>query len=69
MTQLVLKAIHFYQKQLSHRKPASCIFQPTCSTYALEAIQKYGLLKGGKLSAQRISRCKHNGKGGVDFVP
>ena len=49
--------------------PPSCRFQPTCSQYAIEAIQKHGALKGGALAFWRILRCNPFSKGGYDPVP
>jgi len=54
---LLLAAIHFYRKHISPRRPPCCRFVPTCSTYAVEAIEKYGALKGGWLSFCRVMRC------------
>lgn len=48
---------------------ASCKYYPTCSQYGLEAIEKYGALKGGCLAAWRILRCNPFAKGGYDPVP
>lgn len=47
----------------------SCRFQPTCSNYAMEAIEKYGALKGIKLTIKRIARCRPGGETGYDPVP
>jgi len=72
---LVLKFIRFYQKTFSpdhgffsfiHPWPGACKFQPTCSEYAYQAIEKYGLLKGGIKSIGRILRCHPWSKGGWD---
>ena len=57
MKKLMLAAIRFYQRNISPSRPACCRFIPTCSQYALEAIQKYGPLKGGWLAVKRRSRC------------
>ena len=46
-----------------------CIYTPTCSQYGIEAIEKYGVLKGGLLTAWRILRCNPFAKGGYDPVP
>ncbi len=62
--------IQFYQKYLSPlKRRSSCIYIPTCSQYAVEAIDKYGVLKGGLLAVWRILRCNPFSKGGYDPVP
>ena len=61
--------IKLYQKYLSPLKSTKCPYIPTCSQYGLEAIQKYGVLKGGLLAAWRILRCNPFSKGGDDPVP
>ena len=57
MKGLLLWLIRFSRKNISPLTPPCCRFIPTCSEYALEAIQKYGALKGGWLALRRISRC------------
>ena len=57
MKALLLALIRFYRKCISPYTPPSCRFSPTCSQYALEAIEKYGALKGGWLTAKRLARC------------
>ncbi|MDR0834894.1 MAG: membrane protein insertion efficiency factor YidD [Candidatus Symbiothrix sp.] len=61
--------IRFYRACISPHTPASCRFTPTCSEYALEAIKKYGALKGGWLALKRILRCHPWGGHGYDPVP
>ena len=63
----MLGAIRFYRKYLRHAP--CCRFTPTCSQYALEAIGKYGPLKGGYLAVRRILRCNPFHPGGYDPVP
>lgn len=53
----LLAAIRFYQKRLSPGLPPRCRFIPTCSQYAVEAIEKYGAVKGGWLALRRIAKC------------
>lgn len=65
----LLGLIHFYRACISPLFPACCRFTPTCSQYALEAVQKYGALKGGYLALRRIMRCHPLHKGGYDPVP
>ena len=66
---LLLLPIYFYQKCISPMTSPSCRFTPTCSQYALEAIEKYGALKGGALALWRVLRCNPFGRGGYDPVP
>ena len=61
--------IRFYQRCISPLKPPSCRFTPTCSQYAIEAIRKYGPIKGCWLAAKRIARCHPWGGSGYDPVP
>lgn len=57
MKYIALGLIRFYQKAISPLMPPSCRFEPTCSHYGYEAIQKYGFFKGGWMTAKRIGRC------------
>jgi putative membrane protein insertion efficiency factor len=61
--------IRFYQVCISPLFPPCCRFYPTCSNYALQAIEKYGPFKGSYLSIKRILRCHPFSKGGYDPVP
>ena len=61
--------IRFYQVFISPLFPPCCRYYPTCSSYALEAIKKYGPLKGSFLAIRRILRCNPFHKGGYDPVP
>ena len=71
MKKLLLAVIRFYRKHLSkYNLPTQhCIYTPTCSEYGLEAIEKYGALKGGLLTVWRILRCNPFHRGGYDPVP
>lgn len=57
MKALLLGVIRFYRKNISPARPPCCRFIPTCSQYALEAVEKYGALKGGFLALKRIMKC------------
>ena len=70
MKRVCLRLIRLYQKYISPGLPRRCRFSPTCSQYALEAIEKYGALKGGWLALKRICRCHPFSKRGpYDPVP
>ena len=69
MRWLFLKLIRFYQRFISPLFPPSCIYKPTCSHYAYQAVSKYGVVKGSWLAARRILRCHPWGPGGYDPVP
>ena len=70
MKKLFIGLIKFYRKYLSGMKTTpTCKFIPTCSEYGIEAIEKYGALKGGLLTVWRILRCNPFSKGGYDHVP
>lgn len=70
MKKLLLALIAFYQKGISPTQPPRCRFRPTCSAYAYEAINKYGICKGGWLAIKRLCRCHPFYKGDpYDPVP
>ena len=69
MKRILIRLIRFYQKHLSPLKSTKCPYYPTCSNYGLEAIEKYGALKGGLLAIWRILRCNPFSKGGYAPVP
>lgn len=69
MKKAALLFIKFYQKAISPYLGRNCRFTPTCSEYAMLAIEKYGFFKGGALAFWRILRCNPFGKGGYDPVP
>ena len=66
---VLLLLIRFYRGAISPMFPSCCRFTPTCSQYALQAVEKYGALKGGYLALRRILRCHPVHKGGYDPVP
>ena len=69
MTKIFIAVVKFYQIFISPLKPPCCRFIPTCSTYAIEALQKYGWRRGTILTLRRILRCNPFCKGGYDPVP
>ena len=70
MKKLLLCAIRFYRKYISPGLPPRCRFIPTCSQYALEAVETYGALRGGALALRRFLRCHPFYKGDIyDPVP
>lgn len=69
MKKVILAMIRFYQKAVSPYTRPCCRFTPTCSQYAVEAVTKYGALKGTFLAVKRILRCTPFFKGGYDPVP
>jgi hypothetical protein len=69
VARLVVLLIRGYQVTLSPLLPSACRYQPTCSRYALEAVERYGALKGTWMGAKRIARCHPFHPGGYDPVP
>jgi hypothetical protein len=69
MDGLIVGTIRFYQRRISPLTGPTCRFHPTCSQYTLEAVQKYGSLKGSWLGVRRIFRCHPFHPGGYDPVP
>ncbi len=70
LKKMLIKLIKFYQMALSPYKGRGyCIYYPSCSHYAVDAIEKYGALKGGFMAFKRILRCNPFAKGGYDPVP
>lgn len=66
MKTLAIFMIRIYQKYISPLIPARCIFYPTCSTYSLQALKKYGFIKGGYRGVKRILKCHPFNTGGYD---
>ncbi len=71
MKHILIALVKFYRKYISPLTPPTCRYVPTCSQYALEALEKYGALKGGWLAVKRICRCHpfHKGHDFYDPVP
>lgn len=66
---IIISLIKFYKKHISPHFPARCKYYPTCSRYALDAIERFGAFKGSLLALWRLLRCNPWSMGGVDFVP
>ncbi len=69
MKNLLLLIIKMYQTFISPLKPPTCRFYPTCSHYGIQAIQRFGAIKGSWLTVKRISKCHPFHPGGIDEVP
>ena len=69
MKRVLLALVRFYRRAIAAFRPPCCRYTPTSSQYALEAIEKYGALKGGWMAFRRILRCNPFHKGGYDPVP
>jgi len=66
---VALTLIRFYQRDISPARPPACRFQPTCSHYGYEAIERHGVIKGSLLTLWRLVRCNPFHRGGYDPVP
>lgn len=69
MKSVVLTLIRFYKRFISPMLGSNCRYYPSCSQYTYEAIDKYGVAKGGLMGVKRIASCQPWGKGGYDPVP
>jgi len=65
----LVAVLRFYKRFISPMLPPACRFQPTCSEYAMEAVEHYGVLKGSWMAACRLARCNPWSRGGFDPVP
>jgi len=68
MKSLALGLLRLYKGWISPSFPPSCRYVPTCSEYAMEAVERYGALRGGAMAAWRVFRCHPLAKGGLDPV-
>ena len=68
-TSAALALIDFYKDAISPVLPQSCRFYPSCSTYAAEAVQRFGVVRGGLMALRRLTRCHPWHPGGIDPVP
>ena len=69
LKKIIIALIRFYQLALSPLKQPTCRFSPTCSQYNIEAIERFGVIKGTYLSVRRILKCHPFHEGGYDPVP
>ena len=69
MKKILIGLVRFYQVAISSHRPACCKYTPTCSAYAIEALEVHGALKGSALAVWRILRCNPFSRGGYDPVP
>lgn len=69
LRRIVVGLIRFYQLGISPYTPPSCRYTPTCSHYAIEAVERFGVLRGGWLFVRRFARCHPFGGEGYDPVP
>ncbi|MBQ1946367.1 MAG: membrane protein insertion efficiency factor YidD [Clostridia bacterium] len=69
MKRMMLKSLRFYKRNISPLLPPACKYIPTCSEYAMEAVERFGPVYGGYLAAKRLIRCNPFAKGGYDPVP
>ncbi|MFQ3565602.1 MAG: membrane protein insertion efficiency factor YidD [Aggregatilineales bacterium] len=69
MKTVALMSLRFYKRYLSPLLPSACRFEPTCSVYMYQAIEKYGVIRGGWMGLKRLGRCQPFHPGGYDPVP
>ena len=69
MKELAIKMIRFYQRKIPPLFPPRCRYYPTCSQYAVTAIERFGIIRGGLLAVWRLLRCNPLFPGGLDPVP
>lgn len=69
MRRAVLAALRFYKAQVSPALPAACRYTPTCSEYAIEAVERHGAWRGSVMAVRRVLSCNPFARGGYDPVP
>jgi putative membrane protein insertion efficiency factor len=68
LRELFLAPLHLYRRVISPALPSRCRYYPSCSTYAVEAVREYGVIRGSVLAAWRVMRCNPLSRGGFDHV-
>ena len=66
---VMIGGVRWYQQHISANTPPCCKYYPTCSNYAIEALERYGAFKGGVLAVLRLLRCRPWSRGGIDDIP
>ena len=69
LAERMVAAVRVYQREISPKRPACCSFEPTCSAYAVEALERHGARRGTWLAIRRLVRCRPGAAGGADPVP
>jgi putative membrane protein insertion efficiency factor len=69
MSRLLVLLVRFYQRLIGPGLPQACRFYPSCSSYAVEALERHGALRGSWLTIRRLGRCHPFHPGGIDPVP
>ena len=69
LAERMIAAVHVYQREISPNRPPCCPFTPTCSNYAVEALEHHGAARGTWLTVRRLLRCRPGATGGHDPVP
>ena len=69
MKRILLSALRFYKVQVSPALPPACRYTPTCSEYAIEAVERFGAWRGAAMAARRVLSCNPFSRGGYDPVP
>ena len=69
MAERMIAAVRVYQREISPKRPPCCRFTPTCSAYAVQALEQHGARRGAWLTVQRLVRCRPGAAGGADPVP
>ena len=65
----LVAAVRVYQREISPKRAPSCVHEPTCSAYAVEALERHGARRGSWLTVRRLLRCRPGARGGADPVP